>query len=530
MTAICENGYELIDGDKCARRRSMPFREACPTRYTLRDGRCVLNEKITPGLECPPNSVLIDGRCKAEQTVAPFYQCADRRINSAEEQCPKEVTVEAIDVCPPGTTSVGDGCLLEEKIAPRHDCPEGQHMTPHGCSSGGHVSPTSKSCPSGFTMFDKATCLRKTVIPKERNCPPGFSLKGSVCAAIDYVAPTLTCPEGTTPNGKACLAREEFLPVPACPENTHFDALSKTCFGEKSVEPLHHCDIGTYEESENACILAEVLTPVLACPPGAKPSTSPHLGAICEENIIRTPQIACPTDFSLVEAEGPTCRGRAMADGVLSCMFPYEDAGDQCAYLESIPKIMGCTDGFLRGTACISQQTQAPLVLCADGYEYKKENELCSKTMWSKPIPICEDGFAYDNLVQRCFRLTEHGPGSSSSGGTDEVRRTTPGAGSGGPGTAGSNEPDSEAYKPQEAQLPLNVAPVSGVTPGTTTAKPVKVKVEQGSSGKEQFVPMTTFTGADALKQAETFETLKLANQVSGVPSQAVYTPPLTVH
>lgn len=429
-----------------------------------------------------------------------------RVVVDLAHQCSSKVSVGPEVRCPLGTETLGELCFLHELTSPIEGCPRGSKATRGGClaDQGKGLMPMSKDCPPGFSFRDKGACERRSTVPQEMVCAPGFTLSGSMCTATDFLPPQPVCPEGSESNVDGiCIARETYLPSILCPDEYSLDNLSNLCVGETSAAKLPACPIGAFDAAEDACVFAELLPAEVACPPAAETIIGDNGSLICEEKKSVAPLITCPPDFNLSDTPNQMCLGRALADGELTCISPYTDDGETCLFSEVLPKTMGCIDGgFLKGTSCIAPEKQQPLIVCPESYAYNQQSQLCRKLLWSKPVPICPEGMVYDNLVQKCYLFAR-------------------------PNNSGSSTP----RPTNESVLPLQVQPgQSGSSTTTTTTKPpVKAKVQQPSSGKEQFIPIQTFTGPEALKQASNMETLKLANQASGVnPPKPVYVPPTT--
>lgn len=363
-----------------------------------------------------------------------------------------------------------------------------------------------KQCPHGYTFRDKATCARRTTLSREIICPEGFALQGQSCVAINYIPPRPICPEGSTETELGqCLVQESFKASKLCPESYLYDNELDVCLEELSAEGIPSCSVGFYDEIQDSCVVAELLPPIIGCPPNAKRILSGNDHSLCEQIEKKRPKISCPPEFSLSEQGESMCLGRALADGELKCQDPYQDSGEKCTYLEILPKIMGCIDGgYLKGTSCISPSSQPPIVMCPEGYTYSQDSQLCKKRLVSKPTPICPKAYVYDNLVRKCYKF-----------GTEQSHE---------------NRQEHPTQMPEQKLLPLEVQPANTAT---TTPKPkVKAKISQPGAGKQQFIPIQTFTGAQALQQASQMEALKLQNQAAGAsPPQQVLTPPVpTAH
>eukprot|EP01053_Blabericola_migrator_P006501 Blabericola_migrator_1__6500@NODE_327_length_9735_cov_125_899772_g264_i0_p3_GENE_NODE_327_length_9735_cov_125_899772_g264_i0NODE_327_length_9735_cov_125_899772_g264_i0_p3_ORF_typecomplete_len410_score55_92Secapin/PF17521_2/3_5Secapin/PF17521_2/2_2e03Secapin/PF17521_2/7_2e02Secapin/PF17521_2/13cEGF/PF12662_7/2_8e03cEGF/PF12662_7/0_33cEGF/PF12662_7/69cEGF/PF12662_7/1_7e03cEGF/PF12662_7/8_3e03cEGF/PF12662_7/1_8e03EGF_MSP1_1/PF12946_7/1_8e03EGF_MSP1_1/PF12946_7/79EGF_MSP1_1/PF12946_7/6e02EGF_MSP1_1/ len=407
--------------------------------------------------------------------------------------CVTEVEAVPLERCPPGSELLGDMCLKDELAEPEASCPMGAIISPvHGCQMGKDYIPPSKGCPPGFSLKDKHTCHRRVTLHQERICPTGFELDGMRCVATEYAPPRTRCPENAIAIDGQCWEIESFLPEALCPPHLVLDTQNNYCFGEAMAHKTPICQVGTYDEKEDACISAEIAPSIHTCPPGSR-----MINGVCQERIVSPPHVACPQDFMLHQLPNkPVCLGRALAEGDLGCLEPYVDNGDGCVFTETVPKMLGCVNGGeLKGTSCIKPQSQRPVVICDDGYIYNDYTQLCTKKLWAKPVPICPKGFVYDNLVQKCYKLKKKG---------EQAPAKKPG---------------------EESQLPLEVTPESTTT--TTTKKAVKAKIKP-QTGKEQFIPIQTFTGPDAVKQAGTLEALKLANSAQGQTPQNVLTPPVT--
>eukprot|EP01054_Gregarina_sp_Poly1_P008724 Gregarina_sp_Poly_1__8723@NODE_520_length_7746_cov_143_641620_g413_i0_p2_GENE_NODE_520_length_7746_cov_143_641620_g413_i0NODE_520_length_7746_cov_143_641620_g413_i0_p2_ORF_typecomplete_len491_score40_02CBM_14/PF01607_24/17CBM_14/PF01607_24/1_3e04CBM_14/PF01607_24/1_5e04CBM_14/PF01607_24/4_2e03CBM_14/PF01607_24/1_1e03CBM_14/PF01607_24/7_4e03CBM_14/PF01607_24/6_3e02CBM_14/PF01607_24/3_3e03CBM_14/PF01607_24/0_027CBM_14/PF01607_24/32TIL/PF01826_17/0_24TIL/PF01826_17/1_4e02TIL/PF01826_17/1_2e02TIL/PF len=485
----CDPGFYHL-GDQCARKLIEPAKFQCPPGFAENNNRCVETERAQPQLVCPPGTSLRDGLCHARKAVSALNQCIKGTLDTSTGMCTLQVDAPSFEQCPPGATELGDVCVKDELTDPELSCPPGSEPSViHGCFGGKGPHPPHKSCPPGFSLRDKGSCHRRLTLPRDLLCPPGFMLKGLRCMAMEYVAPQPVCPEGSIPLNKDCWQIESFLPENACPDNLMLDTRNNYCYGEVQSEKNPICERGTYDEAEKGCVLAEVAPSVLTCPPG-----SSMTNGLCQENVIRPPRIACPHDFTLKQGgKVPVCLGRALAEGELGCPPPYEDVGEICVFVETVPKMIGCAEGYLKGTSCIKPQSQTPLILCPDGYIYDQSSQVCRKLLWARPVPICPKGFIYDNLVQKCYRMKKKG------------------------------EQPSRPQPTHENVLPLEVQPET-----TTTTKKVKAKIRP-QIGKEQFIPMATFTGPDAVRQAGTFEALKLVNAAHGEPPHNVFTPPVSV-
>lgn len=404
-----------------------------------------------------------------------------RLIVSATQQCSTQITATPHTKCPAGSEIVGELCIKQEMTAPIASCPPGSRAAGPGmCMGGKGPVPKSKDCPPGFGFHDKGNCERRTTLKLETVCPPGFGLEGTICTATDFANPTPVCPQGTTTVGDQCVGKETYVPTKQCPPTLTLDDVSMMCVGEASAPQSYACPLGTFDPLERACVLAEVTPTEVGCPPNAKPTSNDTGALICEERVTAAPRILCPPDFSV--AEGNTsCLGRAVSEGELTCMAPYTDNGVECTYTEILPKTIGCKDGgFLKGTSCISSDSQPPVVMCPEAYIYSADSQLCRKLLWSKPTAICPPRYIFDNLVQKCYRF----------GSEEDFNQTQPAS-------------------PEEDLLPLEAqAPTAPEQP----RNPVKAKISPPSAGKEQFIPIQTFRGQDAVQQAENMETMKLIN------------------
>lgn len=364
--------------------------------------------------------------------------------------------------------------------------------------------PFSKECPAGFSFRDKHMCEKRSTSNRESVCPSGWSLKGQICIAVEYSPPQPVCPDGSISDVLGhCIATQAYLPTKKCDKDHTYDESTDQCLRELLATSVPSCTTGTYDPIEDSCVMAEVLPAEARCPMSATTMLDAHGVLLCEEHSATPPDVTCPQDFSLNDSSSPRmCFGRALADGELTCMAPYTDGGDHCTFVEVLPKIIGCVDGgYLKGTSCVSHQHEQPVVMCPESYAYNQETQLCRKLLWSRPTPICPDKMVYDNLVQKCYKF-----------GTETEVTTTP-------------YPLQSQQGPQENLLPLEVQP----QPSLKTPSPkVKAKVQSPTLGKEQFIPMQTFTGPDAVQQAENLETIKLINAQSGrSPPQPVNVPPI---
>lgn len=319
----------------------------------------------------------------------------------------------------------------------------------------------------------------------EALCPDGMHYDGSVCVATEYTPLKAECPAGSVMTGNICLAQESTPPVSTCPQSYSYDKSEDTCVAEIIQNPVPVCEEGTYDPVENACVVAEVLPGTMTCPHG---STAVRDGKICESIETMRAISECPAEFTF-DDKGFNCRGRAQTEGHLACAAPYVDTGAQCTFTESVPKKIGCLDGsFLKGTSCVSSETQAPVILCPEGYTHVADAQVCRKLLWSRPTPVCPAGYTFDNLVHKCYTF-------------DAITLLAPNP------------------MPEESNLPLESS-------APTSRPQVKATVQKPGTGKEQFIPIQTFTGSDAMRQATNLETIKLINSArEGTPTQPVFVP-----
>lgn len=480
--ALCAPGFTR-NGSKCARRRLVVAEPSCPTGFVDIDGVCLRTTEKAPVLLCSGGAQLMDDVCIKLTKVPEQYLCRDGVTASMSDQCHTSVAVAPTVACRKGAELIENLCIVHETAGVVESCPAGAVLKGEHCVNGKGPVVKSKDCPPGFGFKDKGSCVRKTTLPTELVCPPGLGLTagpgptGSVCTATDYSPPEPICPEGTLRDDTGvCLARETFMAEKTCELGYALDAARNLCISEATAEKLYSCLLGTFDPREGGCVLAEVVPADVGCPPNAPPISGSNGELACEERVTTQPRALCPPDFSMKD-DGTSCLGRALTDGQLTCVAPYTDNGVECTFHEVLPKIMGCVDGgFLKGTSCIAADYQAPIVMCPESYTYSADSQLCRKLLWSKSTPICPDQFIFDNLVQKCFKF-------------------------------GGSAPQAEKKKPdEESLLPLeSMAPSAPSAPG-----PVKAKVHPQGAGKEQFVPIQTFRGPDAMQQAQTMEAAKM--------------------
>lgn len=459
---------------------------------------------LPPALTCPSGVLSLDGICLGLNKVAPNYICEDRTTPDHNGFCTEEVVIEPKIECPPRMQSIGDLCEREDTSDPIYDCPTGTQLTSLGCSSGKTLVPPSKSCPPGYHFHGKGACQMRIVESRVPVCPRDFALIDGMCRATDHSKPEAVCPAGTILQDGICVEKLSFEAVKKCPNGLVWNEGEMMCIGESVVAAIGQCHVGNLEN--DVCVSAEVVAADVSCPAGSTRRLDSSVGVMCEETRVIPAEISCPRDFELSRGgKEMTCLGRALVEGKMTCIEPFRKVeGDQCEFLKIVPKILGCIDGgILKGTSCLGDRSQPPVVMCPDGYRYKLEGQICYQLLWSPPLPKCPKGYLFDELVEKCYASTEESPTANT-------------------------------VAPEEVNLPLGAdrpSPPSTPVTETTTKGPVKVKMSPPHSGKEQFIPIQTFTGPEALEQASRMEALKLSNQaLGGPPPQAVAVPKVDIH
>ncbi|EZG72993.1 putative oocyst wall protein [Gregarina niphandrodes] len=518
-TRKCASGFDIVD-EKCLRQKHESSLLKCPLGYDLDGEECVKLLRQPARKRCLEGKVTADNTCLGSSIFPVPLVCPNNSVPDGAK-CRRTMTQSAAPLCPAGTEEADEVCIKEEIQPISLVCPlSGSKPDKDGrCKT---KEPPMKQCPGGWTFRGKESCVKRSVLHRELVCPQGMSLVGNHCAATEYFDPLRVCPEGTKRlNNDECVMETRLPMSLVCEPPYILLEDSEECLFSNKLLAEHQCAQGFYDENQKVCIVAEVMPVEKSCPPGTR-KVRTGLDHYCEEIVYEEAHPSCPTDFVISEG---VCRGKATVPGKVVCEAPFIQRDGVCIVVEKQLLEPYCDNALLKGSSCVTDREQPPAVLCPEAYTYEPGSRVCKKFLWSQPVIECS-GWMWDGKVKECYTF-EAPPQVGDSNPTSDDEHPTGGSPSGSPSgappgaPAGSNNTHpSTTDKPDESLLPMEVN-VSTTTTTTTTTATVKAKVQLPPNGKENFVPIQTFTGPNAVAQAHQYEALKL----QGHSSQPVYVP-----
>lgn len=136
-----------------------------------------------------------------------------------EAVCKRIRTVLANKICPTGILT-GKMCRVEVEVPP-------MYVTPFSVET--DVQPSQPSCPSGFSVLDRLTCVLTELKNVVYVCPEGTQDIGDRC--VTYAPAVHTCPpEFSLENEQTCVQTVHAAPITEF--SVTFSCVGKDCAGQ----------------------------------------------------------------------------------------------------------------------------------------------------------------------------------------------------------------------------------------------------------------------------------------------------------